>query len=477
MEPVYDLYRYLYSDGVRYENSAATPALYDSIATTPGPLMDEPTYNVNGATTPVCLAQNYGSQQDSNHNSEFWKARNFIPRAAASRVPLFLTQGFLENNTKPDGAFDFFNNFGGPKRAWFGMWDHVRGNEQDSSGRYVEGRPTFFAEVMRFFDHHVRGVPLKDAATDKDPPVAVQTSDGTWRSEPQWPPADSTPVTVELKPGSYSGDGQNSGTGEGSGNGLWTISPPLFHDSWYSGVPHATLDLSGSMGTPSQVVVDTYDIDTDNKAILLSRNASLIPADGKVQMDLYGNDWKIPEGHRLGILVTDVNQEWWLPTGPSQLELKSGTVTLPFLRYTRPKTIEGESAVRLDQWTQTAPFTVAQDVIEANTVASFPLPPGLKLGPPVKVKPKRSVGKRLRARIAAGRKRKLVVYGDAPQGVRVTVRLRRGKRIVARRRVKTKVNAFRVTFRVHKRGRYRAEVKAKVKGKKLRARSRRIRVK
>ena len=35
-EPVYDLYRYLYSNGVRFENSLATPALYDAIAATPG---------------------------------------------------------------------------------------------------------------------------------------------------------------------------------------------------------------------------------------------------------------------------------------------------------------------------------------------------------------------------------------------------------------------------------------------------------
>ena len=30
-EPVYDLYRYLYGDGIRRLNSAATPALYNLI--------------------------------------------------------------------------------------------------------------------------------------------------------------------------------------------------------------------------------------------------------------------------------------------------------------------------------------------------------------------------------------------------------------------------------------------------------------
>src|SRR6476659_3675392 len=43
-EPVYDDYRYLYGHGMRRENSVATPALYDAIAGTPGPLSDNPDY-------------------------------------------------------------------------------------------------------------------------------------------------------------------------------------------------------------------------------------------------------------------------------------------------------------------------------------------------------------------------------------------------------------------------------------------------
>jgi len=41
-EPVYDMYRYLYADGIRFENALATPALYDAIAATPGSVADEP---------------------------------------------------------------------------------------------------------------------------------------------------------------------------------------------------------------------------------------------------------------------------------------------------------------------------------------------------------------------------------------------------------------------------------------------------
>ena len=41
-EPVYDLYRYLYGDGIRRENSLLTPALYDLIDATPGPARRRP---------------------------------------------------------------------------------------------------------------------------------------------------------------------------------------------------------------------------------------------------------------------------------------------------------------------------------------------------------------------------------------------------------------------------------------------------
>jgi pimeloyl-ACP methyl ester carboxylesterase len=478
MEPVYDLYRYLYSNGVRYENSAATPALYNAIAVTPGPLSDDPLYNVNGATTPDCLATNYASQQDSNHGSDYWKARDLISRASAGKIPLFMTQGFLENNTKPDGAFDFFNGLHGANRAWFGMWDHVRGNETDGA-RLKEGRAGYFDEVMRFFDHYVRDVPLADAPVDKDPPIAVQTSDGTWRSEAKWPPADSTPVTVPLTPGTYAGDSQNDGTGDGTnpGHGLWTISPPLTTDAWYAGVPKATLELVGDGNPMAGVVVDTYDIDADRKAILLSRQASLV-GDGKLSLDLYGNDWKIPAGHRLGVLVTDTNEEWWLPSSPSQFELKSGSVTLPFLKYSRPETIQGDPSVRLEAWLDSAPFTLPEDVVTKSTAAGFPLPAALTTAPTPTPTPTLPAGskKRLRARIAR-KKHRLTVFGNAPAGAKLTIKIKRGKRTVAVKRVKTKLNAFRVRVKVKRPGRYRAIVTTKVGGKTLHAKTKRIRVK
>src|SRR4051794_2049423 len=201
-EPVYDDYRYLYGDGMRRENSAATPALYDAIDATPGPAGDtptNPTYNVNGANDtqrPGCLAANLIDQAgNDDHFSPFWRARNFIPDAKGSNVPLFLTQGLTENNTVPDGTAQYLTNHTGYERAWLGPWEHVRGNERcgnggllgDSTGcsgtKLKMGRDGFFDEVMRFYGQFLKG----EKPAGKEPPIALPKKDRKGRGEGRLP--------------------------------------------------------------------------------------------------------------------------------------------------------------------------------------------------------------------------------------------------------------------------------------------------
>ncbi len=58
-EPVYDLYRYLYMNRVRFSNSLLTPALYDAIAGSPGPAAG------SGGAAPDILAYNFNSLNDT----------------------------------------------------------------------------------------------------------------------------------------------------------------------------------------------------------------------------------------------------------------------------------------------------------------------------------------------------------------------------------------------------------------------------
>jgi len=171
-EPVYDLYRYLYGDGIRRANSGLTPALYDAIAATPGPLADSPTYNAASLNDPACLGLNFASQTaDDDHSSSFWKQRNLIPGAAGSDVPLLLTQGTTENNTVADGLAQYLQNHTGYERMWLGPWPHVRGADKTPAGKLMMGRAGWYDEVMRFYDRFLKGeqpsVAQAQAAVDK----------------------------------------------------------------------------------------------------------------------------------------------------------------------------------------------------------------------------------------------------------------------------------------------------------------------
>src|SRR6185312_11781003 len=188
---------------------------------------------------PGCKLLNWADQAgNDDHFSPYWRARNLIPGAAGSDVPLFLTQGLTENNTVADGTAQYLRNHTGYERAWLGPWEHVRGNETDETGRLKMGRAGFFDEVMRFYDRFLKG----ETPAVEDPPVAVQTNDGVWRGEAQWPPADAADFTTSLRTGSYTDDGTASATGSGATGGVWTISQPLAHDVHLSGGGRAVVD-------------------------------------------------------------------------------------------------------------------------------------------------------------------------------------------------------------------------------------------
>jgi uncharacterized protein len=386
-EPVYDLYRYLYSNRVRYVNSLATPGLYDAIAASPGTAGDTLAYNeasVTDTARPGCPALNYSDQQDPNHDSAYWKVRNLISSAKGKKTPFFLTQGLLENNTKPDGSADYFNSLAGPKRAWYGMWDHVRGNDK-AGDRYAMGRPTWFDEAMRFYDRYVMGKSEEEAPVSKDPPVVLQTNDGKWRSESAWPPPDTFTLNAALKTGTYRDDNTNNGSDEFDactpgpcGVGIWTFSPQFPHAVELAGTPRLTVDVSVGGGN-ANLVADVYDVDDKGNAINISRQAFLLPGSGKVSFDLYDQHWKMPKGHRLGVLVTGSNQEWWAhaPTGQT-VTVNSASLQLPFVQCAREQQLSGASAIRLDEYLDDAPMPVSAQTIQQGTSAAFPIPAGLR---------------------------------------------------------------------------------------------------
>jgi uncharacterized protein len=372
-EPVYDLYRYLYGDGIRRLNSVATPALYDMIDLTPGSVQDDPAYNLSGlddTQRPGCPVLNLTDQAaNDDHYSAFWRDRNLIPGARGSTVPLFLTQGLTENNTVSDGTAQYLRNHGGYERAWLGPWEHVRGNETDDTGRLKMGRAGFFDEVMRFYDRFLKS---ETPAVD-DPPVAVQTNDGTWRAEQSWPPADAQEYTSPLRPGSYTDDGQGDATGTSDTAGVWTISPRLPYPAHLSGSGTVKVDLATTRPN-ANLVVDVYDLDEYGIGPLITRQGFLARSSGEKTLELWSADWKLAAGHRIAVRVTDANSDWWIHTPLfGTVKVVGGSVTLPFLTDERTATIQGDPGTQLAGYLDQT-ITVPPETMRDSVSPAFQLP-------------------------------------------------------------------------------------------------------
>lgn len=369
MEPVFSGYRYLFNDGVRFFNAIATPAIFQVLDLQPGALNDDPEYHVTGAPQAWCYGTNIGLQQQDGEDVGFWQERNLVERAAGSDVPLFLTQGFLETNTKPDAAFSYWNAMAdeGDNRAWLGQFNHVRGWETDGEGRYEMGRDTFAAELNRFLDEHLKGV----EPTVQDPAVAVQDNLGRYRAETQWPPADAVPRTTELAVGTYT-DGVGSTL---STDGVWSVSAPVDAARWLAGEPVVSATLATAVPR-TNLVANLYDVAPDGSAVHVSRGTTLVRGAGEQVVDvaMYGQDWVLQPGHRLAVRLVGANTDWWqhVPTR-TDVQIGAATITLPLLTEARTAFLDGGSTPRLEQHLSR---TLDFDEVEATQV-------DVDLGPPL----------------------------------------------------------------------------------------------
>ena len=440
MEPVYSGYRYLYTNGVRFTNSVATPALFSAIDFAPGSLNDSPDYLVNGAPQ-GCYALNVGQQQQDSEAVAFWDARNLLPPLKGVTTPIFLQQGFIEKNTKPDGAFDVFRDLAGPKKAWFGQYDHVRGYEKPAGEEgtgdeaYLTGRAGFLEEAIAFFDHYVRG----DGPAPAGPAVAVQDDDGRYRAEDAWPPSDAVVRRTSLNDGSYTDDGANEGRGASGGNGIWTVSPALTDTVHMAGEP-VFRGMASSAAPNANLVVNVYDIDPDGKGVLVSRGATLLRS-SELNLTMYGQDWTFEPGHRIGVLVSGANSEWWVhvPTN-APVEVTGASIDLPFLTYSRDAFLNGVATNDLTAW-KSSPVTAPDDA-----EAPFDLPPALVPMPAAPAPGPGAKARKLTVKVIRSKGR-LVVRGRAPRGALVAVTAKRGAGTIASAQGRARKGRYRLRVR------------------------------
>ncbi|RAK25413.1 hypothetical protein B0I29_13423 [Actinoplanes lutulentus] len=327
-EPVWDMYNYLFSNSVPRPNVTGTPNAYNSIATM-APLPDDSArYQANAAyeqSHPECLADNLTNNNNPDADSAYWRARDLAAQARGTDTPLFVTQGFIENNTKPEDMQQFLDNHRGVERGWLGQWEHVRGNETNENGQLLQGRAGFFDEVMRFYDRYLKN---KEPGV-RDPAFAIEDNTGKWRAQPAWPVSTSS-TTAVLDDGQYVDDGIASTL---AADGQWDMenytdpAPPTGqrlasmpgYFSWSKPVTSrvritATPRVSLRAGAPGNVMVRLWDVAEDGTAVMFDENVALIERAGRVAFDLKSTDWTLETGHQLGVQIGTIGSGSWRDT-------------------------------------------------------------------------------------------------------------------------------------------------------------------
>jgi putative CocE/NonD family hydrolase len=358
-EPVWNMYNYLFSNEVPRPNVTGTPRAYNDIATIVPLADDTDQYKANAGyetSHPECLSNNITNNNNPDVNSAYWRARNLARNAVGTTTPLFITQGFIENNTKPEDMQIYLTNHIGPERGWMGQWEHVRGNETDASGRLLQGRAGFFDEVMRLYDFYLKGI----VPSVIDPRFALEDSTGLWRAQPTWP-TPTRSLFARINNGSYVDDGRPSSLGRGgrSPGGEWVMvhapaSEPLREADMQAlaAPPGAAARAAGDThsyftwsrpttsrvritatpkvgfwsSAPGNVQVRLWDYGPDGNGVMFDENVSKIDAPGRVSFDLKSTDWTFAIGHQLGIQIGTIGTGSWrdTPTGNTIAVTKAG---------------------------------------------------------------------------------------------------------------------------------------------------------
>lgn len=366
--PIIDGYRTLYMNGIHYDYGwYATPALYAGYDLTPPSINDSPPeeflYPVKGtATNPHCYATQLAMTKVPERDLPYWQERDIVKAAAKSHVPVIWSHGFLDANTKPDNFMDVYSKLRGPKRAWFGQYDHVRGNEDE-----LVGRDGFMDEAMAWLDHYLKGLPLKEY-----PAVEIQDSEGRWRTEANWPPSDAKGFGLKVKPGTYTDERGNNA--DSASSGTWSLTQPAPYDLHFAGVPELKLKAETQLPRANLIAL-VYDVDAKGSARLITRGAYRIDEAGKVDFELYPQDWRIRKGHRIGVFLSGSDESWFSPIPTmTDVTVEDANLYLPFLRYERRSNLEGGPADAM----RNVPTVDLDKALIADNTVKVDFPPRLK---------------------------------------------------------------------------------------------------
>jgi putative CocE/NonD family hydrolase len=160
--------------------------------------------------TEEALGATFESYLTGSHDSfGYWEQRNTDDEILKRyRGSVLLVQGLQDWNVSPDHQHPFINELA--KRGVYveqmlGQWDHT----YPDSGHDVGPRGDYADILLEWFDRWLKG----DRSADLGPRVEVQDSDLKWRTEAEWPPADTARETFFLASDDTLSDSPDKGEG------------------------------------------------------------------------------------------------------------------------------------------------------------------------------------------------------------------------------------------------------------------------
>jgi len=392
MGPAIDQHRVFFMHGVPYARGQLITPYYHGLSLLPPALLpasQRPPFDTGPPSDPLCLqrlARLTRETSVAHRHTPFWRARNFVSRAAATPVAVLWSHGFFDEQTYASSFLPLWNQLTGPRRAWFGQFPHVAAGEAENGNPETLGRSGFTAEAMRWLDRYV--IDPGHAPIGNDPPVEVQEGwSGAWRAEPSWPPPDARYFRFPVLPGAYVDQAGNkahpgcfrielSCPPGPSGVGSWSITQPLAHAVHFAGTPRLNVRVAPGAADANLIAL-LYDIDPQGSASFISRGARLLPGPGSYSFRLYPQDWRVGAGHRLGLLLSGADDLWFAPrhTGAPVIVENAG-LRLPVLRRERTRFLPGGPSQSVAERV-TFP---AGPAIAAGRVLEVPLPPPMRPG-------------------------------------------------------------------------------------------------
>jgi len=494
-------YGYAFQDGVRYGGNTEnlsdegfdTPIGFDGgFGRTLSPDPSRPQFSqavIDRAKPCDSVAHTQeGYSRDPDYGA-FWLERDYIKDAAKFRVPVLVAHGWQDENVRQSEGLDLYEKLpvddpatsvveGVPfKRLYMFQAPHAS-PEGDQWPPLLEA----------FLEHTLKGVDngIDKARTQAYSFTVNRTTEAAEADVfPTWPPPRTGDVTLQL--GRADGAGTLAPVGKGEGDNLIDLSntaedvvaqDPSTEATWltYATAPLTQdIRIAGSPKLDAVVRVDSeraqlapvlLDVDESGSAAVITRGfmdlryregldhrAPIKDEELRATVRLAPQDQTISKGHRLVLIVAGSDVPWAVPEAPGTgFAFRFG---------------DRGSALRLP-------------IVGAGTDAPAPVAPSGSAGLPTGagsagLKPsRRALTVRIaRLRTAGGRAR-VRLSGRAPRGVRVTLKLRRGSRVLATRRVRaSRSGTYRVVVRLpaRTRGVLRVTATAKVRGRTLVARA------